>query len=131
MPPTTAFIDANVFLCAVGGEHPFRDHSLVATTGVEVLQEILRILHRRGRTGEGVELCRNLLSLFPNMLAVTPGEIATAGELLEHDPDSHFDRRAVRSRIVAGMPRQAEKSRAVEFLKQVSREEGPEDRNSR
>lgn len=88
------FLDANVFLYAAGREHPLRDPcrrilrrveegSLPSNTSVEVVQEILFVLGRRGMARQGTRLARNVLDLFPEAFSMTDGEIRGACTLLE------------------------------------------------
>ena len=93
----THFLDTNVFLYAAGGDHPNRSPcqeilrrvargELAATTSSEVVQEILYVLARRGMRDEGVLLARQVLQLFPEMLAVGPREMEAACDLIEAMP---------------------------------------------
>ena len=91
------FLDTNVFLYAAGASHPLRDAcakvlrrvaegSLDATINSEVIQEILYVLIRRGRRAEALKLANDLISLFPDLLAVTRDEMLSASELLQEYP---------------------------------------------
>jgi predicted nucleic acid-binding protein len=92
------FLDTNVFLYAIGGEHPLRepcrtilrrlgDGDLAATTSTEVVQELLYVLARRGRREQAVELAGHVLSLFPDLLPVRRQEMEVACELVAGDPE--------------------------------------------
>lgn len=92
------FLDANVFLYAAGHAHPLRDPcrgvlrrvedgSLAAVTNVEVVQELLYVLWRRGRAEEGRRLARSVLGLFPEAHALAAEDLAEALDLLERHPD--------------------------------------------
>ncbi len=91
------FLDANVFVYAAGAPSPWRepclgvlravaDGRLHATTSVEVAQEVLHVLCRRGARAEGLAIVRAMTGLFPAMLSVTPNELLAACELVaRHD----------------------------------------------
>jgi len=92
-----SFIDTNVFLYAAGGVHPLRqacarvlrrvaDGTLDATVNSEVIQEIVYVLWRRGRREDALTLASHVSALFPDMLAVTRGDVAMACELLRRSP---------------------------------------------
>lgn len=92
------FLDTNVFLYAAGREHPlreparrvlerFEEGALAANTNVEVVQEILYVLGRRGLLREGLRLARLILALFPEPLPLTRADLADACDLLERHPD--------------------------------------------
>jgi hypothetical protein len=92
------FLDTNVFLYAAGRDHPLRDPArrvlerfeegaLAANTNVEVVQEILYVLGRRGLLREGLRLARLILALFPEPLSLTPADLADACDLLDRHPD--------------------------------------------
>jgi predicted nucleic acid-binding protein len=91
------FIDTNVFLYAAGSAHSRREGcarvlrriaegTLDATVNSEVIQEILYVLFRRGRSEEALTLASLVSSLFPDMLPVTRGDIQKACELLRLYP---------------------------------------------
>lgn len=93
----TVFLDANVFLYAVGKDHPLREASqqiltrvtegdLAATTSTEVIQEILHVLIRRGQADTALLLVRSTMRLIPDVLPVTSGDMLTACDLLEQYP---------------------------------------------
>lgn len=91
------FLDTNIFLYAAGAPHPLReacakvlrrvgDGSLDATTNAEVIQEILYVLSRRGRRSDALKLARQLMTLFPDLLPVTSGDLKTACDLVQRYP---------------------------------------------
>jgi predicted nucleic acid-binding protein len=94
MAAATIFLDTNVFLYAAGGGHELREPcrrllhrvgegEVVATTSSEVVQEVLYVVARRGRTQEALALARAILDLFPDLLAVGRPEMTLACDLLE------------------------------------------------
>lgn len=94
---TAAFLDTNVFLYATGAEHPLREPArqiiqrvsrgeLMATTNAEVIQEILFVLHRRGKTEWAAQLVRSTALMFPDLLPVTRNDMLIACDLLERHP---------------------------------------------
>ncbi len=102
------FLDTNIFLYAAGAPHPLReacarvlrrvaDGSLDANVNSEVIQEILYVLTRRGRQEEALKLAGYLTALFPDLLAVTRGDVASACDLLRTYP-----RLSVRDAVHAG-----------------------------
>lgn len=91
------FVDTNVFLYAAGTAHPHRDPCarvlrriadgvIEATINSEVLQEILYVLARRNRRGDGVTLARRVAELFPDLLPVGRAEVLQACELVHRYP---------------------------------------------
>jgi hypothetical protein len=93
-----AFLDTNVFLYAVGADHPLRepcrellrrlgDGRFEATTSTEVVQELLYVLDRRGRRGDGLELAGHVIALFPGLLPVRREEMERALRFVSGDPE--------------------------------------------
>jgi len=91
------FLDTNVFLYAAGLEHPLRsparrvvrlleEGALAANTSVEVVQELVFVLWRRGARREGIELAKRLVRLFPAMLSCTREELGAALAILDRNP---------------------------------------------
>jgi hypothetical protein len=91
------FLDTNVFVYAGGVSHPHRDRcrsaiqrlrsrAFEATTNAEVLQEILHVWTRRGRRTEALELTREMVRLFPELLPVTADDVVTACDLMQRYP---------------------------------------------
>lgn len=94
---TTVFLDSNVFLYAAGAGHPLRapcqallariaDGTLTATTSVEVVQEVMHVVARRGRRDQAAEIGEALLALFPGLLPVTPSIVSRACEIFRRHP---------------------------------------------
>jgi uncharacterized protein len=90
------FLDTNIFLYAAGGEHPRRaacvrilqkvaNGTLEATVNSEVLQEILHVLSRRGKTDEATRLVGYVAALFPDMLPVGREDVLEACKLIRRD----------------------------------------------
>ena len=91
------FLDANVFLYAAGGSDPYRepcrrvlrtvdDGSLPSNTSVEVVQELLYVLWRRGLAEKGIRLARDVIALFPELLPQTRDDLSDACGLLSRNP---------------------------------------------
>ena len=91
------FLDTNIFLYAAGQAHTHRDAcvdvlrrvaagTLEATANSEVIQEILYVLVRRGRSDDGVALARHVAALFPDLLPVTGEDMRRACDLVERYP---------------------------------------------
>ena len=90
-------IDANVFIYAVGVEHPYKDSSvrvlksagdgeLAANTDIEVVQEILHNFRARRRVPDGVMLSEQVLDAFPDPFPVTARILQVAGGILMRYP---------------------------------------------
>ena len=97
MPGKTVFLDTNVFLYAAGRAHPHRDAcaavltavadgTLDATTSVEVIQEILHVLTRRGLRDKALALAASVTDLIPDLLPVRKADLDRARMLLADDP---------------------------------------------
>jgi hypothetical protein len=95
---TSVFLDANIFLYATGADHPLREPArqiirrvsegeLDAITSTEVVQEILFVLARRGRSSDGIQLARSTARMFPDLLSVTRADIVIACDLFEQYPE--------------------------------------------
>lgn len=93
----TAFLDTNVFLYAIGAQHPLKaasqqvltlvgDGGLDAVTSTEVIQEILHVLSRRDRRETALQLARHTLDLLGPLLPVNQVDIATACDLMDRHP---------------------------------------------
>lgn len=91
------FLDSNVFLYAVGAEHPLRgpcgrilesvaSGAVEATTSSEVIQEILDVLRRKGRPAEAHLVARRVAQLLPDLLPVGRSEVLRAIDFLEQVP---------------------------------------------
>jgi predicted nucleic acid-binding protein len=94
---TVTFLDTNVFLYAAGADHPLRrdcqqilrrvaEGNFSAITSTEVVQEILYVLSRRGRSVEAITVARSAMLLFPGLLPVTRTDMLTACGLLGRYP---------------------------------------------
>lgn len=94
----STFLDTNVFLYAAGGDHPYQrpcqrilrrvaEGDLDATTGSEVVQEVLYVLTRRGLRSQALSLARSILTVFPALLEVGAAEMEAACSLLESTPE--------------------------------------------
>lgn len=90
-------IDANILLYAIGRDDERRaacarllDRAITgelrATINVEVAQEILHVLSRRGERGRALAYTAALLESFPDMLSISAAHIAEARRLLEVHP---------------------------------------------
>jgi predicted nucleic acid-binding protein len=88
------FLDANVFLYAVGGEGPYRqpcrdllqavgEGELEAVTNTEVLQEILHVRSRRLNVKDAVVAVRAASDLVREVLPVKREDVLEACKFLE------------------------------------------------
>ena len=90
-------IDANVPIYAVGSYHPYREscrrlleivdegtHDFL--TDSEVLQEVLHVMHRRGRSSAGFELVSGLQWALRSIIPIGAAEINAAVGLLREYP---------------------------------------------
>ncbi len=95
---TPVFLDANVFLYAAGADHPEKaacvallrrvaDGAVAAATSVEVVQELIYVLSRRGRPADALKLATRTIALFPALLPVTRDDMTDACALVEQHPD--------------------------------------------
>ena len=95
-----SFLDASIFLVALGAPSPQRAHcmrvlaltlrgKLPATTSTEVIQEIVHAWGRRGRKSEASSFAREILRDFPDVLSVTPADISSACDLMQRHPALH------------------------------------------
>ena len=91
------FLDANVFLYAAGASDAYREPcrrvlrrveegSLPSNTSVEVVQELLYVLWRRGLVEKGILLARHVIDLFPELLPQTAEDLREACRLLSRNP---------------------------------------------
>ncbi len=91
------FIDANIFLYAVGGAGPHREpcRAVLAAVGrgeidgvtsTEALQEILHVRMRRAGVKDAVAAVRAAAALVVEVLAVGPAEILRACDILDAHP---------------------------------------------
>ena len=90
------FLDANVFLYAAGSPHSHREPcrrilrlveegALPSNTSVEVVQDLLYVLWRRGLAEKGVRLAQSVMDLFPALLPLTSDDLRDACNLLTGD----------------------------------------------
>lgn len=95
---TRTFIDTNVFLYATGRPHPLRepcrrvlrrlaDGTLDGATSVEVVQEIVYVLGRRGAREDALQLARRVIALFPDLLPVTCADMSLACDMFADHAD--------------------------------------------
>jgi hypothetical protein len=93
---TSTFLDTNVFIYAVGADHPLRascraildaarGSALTLATNTEVFQELLHVGTRRGRQSAMITLVRRLAPSL-DVLSVDFETIALAMEALEGYP---------------------------------------------
>lgn len=93
----TVFLDANVFLYAVGAQHPLKapsqqvlslvgDGTLEAASNTEVVQEILHVLNRRGQRETALKLARHIIELLGPLLPVTQVDISVTCDLMDRYP---------------------------------------------
>jgi uncharacterized protein len=93
----TIFLDTNVFLYAVGAQHPLKapsqkvlslvgDGTLEAASNTEVVQEILYVLGRRGQRETASKLARHVIELLGPLLPVTQADISVTCDLMDRYP---------------------------------------------
>jgi predicted nucleic acid-binding protein len=91
------FLDSNIFLYAVGTEHPEKapcrkllelvaGGHLEAVTSSEVLQEVLYVRLRRGNRAEALESVGRIRDLMDEILPVTGEDVLAACDLLGRHP---------------------------------------------
>jgi predicted nucleic acid-binding protein len=91
------FLDSNIFLYAIGTEHPEKQPcrkllelvaggKLEAVTNSEVLQEILYVRLRRGDRSEALAAVRNARDMMEAILPVTGEDVLAACDLLGRHP---------------------------------------------
>ena len=134
-PPAPAFLDTAVPMYAAGTPHRYRDAcqwvmTQIATGAMqvaidgEVIQEILHRYGALGRHADAVNMARDLMTLVPQIFAVTAADMQTAVTLFQQyapqgvrardcihaaimrnhgltdiiSPDTHFD-------LIAGLTR--------------------------
>lgn len=92
-----AFIDSNIPMYAAGSEHPAKQPCIEllrkiaagdvdVVTDAEVFQEILHRYGAIGRLAQGLELFDELGKVVRIVLPVEYGDVFTARELLEEEP---------------------------------------------
>ena len=83
------FLDSNVFLYAIGPDHPLKSHcakilravaggEVMANTSTEVVQEVLFVVGRRGDKQAATRASLGILRLFPELLPVTRDDMLRA-----------------------------------------------------
>lgn len=88
------FLDTNIVMYAVGGEHPYKGPcaeillragrgEVELDTDVEVVQEILYRYARLGRRTEGLQVASKLMEAVRTVLPVTDADIRMAIALME------------------------------------------------
>jgi uncharacterized protein len=93
---TRALVDANVFLYALGGEHPYRKacrkvvaalraRELRGEITVEIVQEVVHVRRRRG-TDDAAERGRDMLSWRLPLHSFEPPDLDRALKLLRGHP---------------------------------------------
>jgi predicted nucleic acid-binding protein len=93
----TVFLDTNVFLYAIGAQHPLKaagqqvlervgNGTLEAVTSTEVIQEILYVLGRRGLRETGLKLARHTIQLLDPLLSITQADISVVCDLTDRYP---------------------------------------------
>ncbi len=92
------FIDTNIFLYTVGGEHPLklgsiaiihriRDGEIKAVIDTEIIQEILYHFQTIKQLPIGIKLARDAVSVSSRILPVEEIDLSLAIELLESHPE--------------------------------------------
>lgn len=93
---TRALIDANVFLYALGAEHPYREpcRGLLARLArgeidgeisVEILQEVVHVLRRRSQSS-ATDRARTIISSGMTLHGFEPADLTLALTLLDEHP---------------------------------------------
>lgn len=91
------FLDANIFLYAIGSEGPHREPcravlaavgqgSLEGVTNTEVLQEILYVRSRRVNMKDATKAARAAAGMVADVLPVTQKDVLNACSLLDSHP---------------------------------------------
>jgi predicted nucleic acid-binding protein len=94
MTTTRLFVDTNVFLYAVGGDHPMKepcgrvlkrvaDRDITAVINAEVIQEILYRYHAIRQLSHGIVVARESMRSATVVLPVTRADVERAMLLLE------------------------------------------------
>ncbi len=94
---TRIFLDANVFLYALGGDGPHRDScravleavgkgTLDGITSTEVLREVLQVRARRENVEDAVKAVRSAAGLVADVLPVAADDVLEACRLLAAHP---------------------------------------------
>jgi hypothetical protein len=91
------FLDTNIFVYAAGADSIHKRHcvqvleavargTLVATTGAEVIQELLHLFSRRNQHAAGLLLARRILEMFPVVLPTDAEVVKRTCALMESYP---------------------------------------------
>jgi predicted nucleic acid-binding protein len=97
MAPSPFFVDTNVFMSAVGREHPMkapcvrvieriRDGGVAAFISTEIIQEILYRFQAMGQLAIGMQLARDARLVSTAVLPVADRDVLVAAEILETIP---------------------------------------------
>ncbi len=92
------FIDTNIFLYAIGRDHPLkppsvstiqkiRDGSILAIINTEIIQEILYRFQSIKKLPTGIQLSKEAMLISSRILPVTQRDLLLAIELLELHPE--------------------------------------------
>lgn len=90
-------IDTNVLIYAIGRDHPLKqvagrilsdivDGHLAANLDAEALQEILHVYSSRRERQKGFTAIEQLLTVFPNPIAIGRDEVESARDLMAKFP---------------------------------------------
>ena len=90
-------IDTNVLIYAIGRDHPLKqvagrilsdivDGHLAANLDAEALQEILHVYSSRRERQKGFTAIEQLLTVFPNPIAIGREEVESARDLMAEFP---------------------------------------------
>ena len=93
---TRALLDANVFLYALGAEHPYREPcrgllvrlargEIDGEISVEILQEVVHVLRRRSRPA-ATDRARTIISSGITLHGFDPADLTVALTLLDQHP---------------------------------------------
>ena len=127
------FLDANVFLYALGGESPYREDCravlsavaegrVVGVTNTEVLQEVLHVRKRRLGANDATAAVRAAAALVAEVLPVGAEEMLTACDLLDrHGHLSARDALHVAVMRNAGISRLVSVDSDFDVVKEVER----------
>jgi len=93
------FLDTNVFVYAAGADSVHKRHcvrvldavargTLVATTGAEVIQELLHLFARRNQHAAGLLLARRVMDMLPALLPTNTEVMSETLALMERYPNA-------------------------------------------
>jgi predicted nucleic acid-binding protein len=130
---TRAFIDANVFLYATGGDHPYRQLCLEvlaiikaglikAESSVEVAQEVAHARFRRSRDRATARKAGDLVCRSVHVHAVEPDDLERALDLFErHDRVSMRDAIHAATALNRGMDTVISADRGFDEFEELTR----------